>query len=74
MRSPPTRPSVFYINTLRVAGIQAEPLNLHFEQVFEVGQLRSFPGSLGCVSARLAVLLSAWQATQEWQGLGAVCR
>lgn len=25
------------MNKLRVAGIQAEPLNLHFEQVFEVG-------------------------------------
>lgn len=29
--------AVFYINKLRVAGILQEPLNLHFEQIFEVG-------------------------------------
>jgi hypothetical protein len=29
--------AVFYINKLRVAGIQKKPLNEHFEQIFEVG-------------------------------------
>ncbi|PRW57977.1 generic methyltransferase isoform B [Chlorella sorokiniana] len=29
--------AVFYVNKLRVAGIQPDPVNLHFEQVFEVG-------------------------------------
>lgn len=29
--------AVFYTNKLRVAGIQAQPLNLQFEHVFEVG-------------------------------------
>lgn len=29
--------AVFYINKLRVAGIQTEPLDEHFEQIFEVG-------------------------------------
>ncbi|KAL4441833.1 hypothetical protein ABPG77_003749 [Micractinium sp. CCAP 211/92] len=29
--------AVFYVNKLRVAGIQAEPLNPNFEQIFEVG-------------------------------------
>lgn len=42
--------AVFYVNKLRVAGIQAEPLNLHFEQIFEVG-VDEVSWMLGCSSA-----------------------
>ena len=45
--------AVFYVNKLRVAGIQAEPLNLHFEQIFEVCA-RWGPGVGGAWAGALA--------------------
>lgn len=48
-RTAPLQVAVFYVNKLRVAGIQAEPLNLHFEQIFEVGvdEVRAQPLACG---------------------------
>ncbi len=58
----PQQVAVFYVNKLRVAGIQGEPLNPHFEQVFEVGvdEVRTHSWLM-----QLVHLLAVWTLEQH---------